>query len=303
MQIIEISKLGEIIPREINRKTLVTEFDLHLRDLRPVFSKRQVTTMLRRGQGLILNFKSVKMIVGADRVLLFNLENPRIVDQFAPMLSRKISDPDEGISFELTCLDAGLTFVLMRHRAKFEHLQKRTEQTLSELEQVPTDENLTQLLQLKKQLSNMESRAQEAEDMVVEILHDDKEVASIFFVDEPDVAAIEEAESVLENNLEQLENISHQIDELNENIDDTQEILTMKLANRRNDIIRFDLIISVMTAIFSILAVIVGLFGTNIRNQLENSHAAFWVLTIALFVIFASLWILIWRYMKNKKLL
>ena len=62
-------------------------------------------------------------------------------------------------------------------------------------------------------------------------------------------------ESVIEHAWEQFEDLSHRIHELDEHVDDTQDFITLKMANRRNLIIRFDLIISILTAILSGFAV------------------------------------------------
>ena len=86
-------------------------------------------------------------------------------------------------------------------------------------------------------------------------------------------------------------------------IDDTQEVLTLKMDQTRNIIIRFNLLIASTAVIFAFLAVIVGLFGMNIRNALEESHSAFIFMTIALVVAAILFGLMLWGYLKRKRIL
>jgi Mg2+ and Co2+ transporter CorA len=111
-----------------------------------------------------------------------------------------------------------------------------------------------------------------------------------------------ELESILEHAWEQFEDLSHRIDELNENIDDTQEFITLKMANRRNAIIRFDLYATIITAMLSGMAVIVGAFGMNLPNHMEQNDLSFYLVNIAIILFFfAGLVFAVW-YIKRKKL-
>lgn len=302
MPFIEIADNGEMTTRLSNKRSLSAEFDLHIRDLRPIFSLRQVSTIMRRGQAIVVNFKSIKMIIAPDRVLVFNLENPNVEKHFVPYLASALSTRDES-QFELSAIDATLREVVRHLQRKFQYIDETSQTLLQSLESATQDETLTQLLHLKKRLSVLESRAQEVEDLINELLESDEELGDLLFESTKRPELLKETESILEDSLEQTEVISHQIDQLNENIDDTQEIISLRLASLRNRIIRFDLIISVITSIFALLAVVVGLYGVNLKNHLEESPWAFLVLTILLFVLSALVWGGIKRYMEKHKLL
>ncbi len=301
MPFIELQKDGELTTRLSNKRSLAAEFDLHMRDLRPIYSLRQVSTIMRRGQGVIVNFKSLKLLIASDRVLVFNLENPNIEKHFLPYLQAMLNK-NEDAPFGLRVIDACLREVVRHVKTKFDRIEKTSQALLQSLETTTQDETLTQLLHLKKRLSQLESRAQEIEDLISELLESDEDLGELLF-DEKTEENLKETESILEDSLEQVEVISHQIDELNENIDDTQEIISLRLASLRNRIIRFDLIISVITSIFALLAVVVGLYGVNLKNFFENSDYAFLGLTILLIILTIICWIAIKKYMERHKLL
>jgi Mg2+ and Co2+ transporter CorA len=114
---------------------------------------------------------------------------------------------------------------------------------------------------------------------------------------------LDEIESVIENLYEQSEMINENIDEINENLEDTQQILTLKIGTRRNTIIRFDLIVSFVAAVFGFLAVITGLYGMNIQNHAEQNENAFLIIALLLVLILIGAIISAWLYLRKNKIL
>ncbi len=306
---------GTTVNASLSRRDIIEAFGVHTRDLRPVFSRKQVITLTRRSRSLILNLKYAKLIIGREVALVFGLDHKAVEEEFVPMLLDRLKierESEEGGEqlFEHTILDATLTYVIYQLRDRYNDLERLAEAALAKLEGELVDANFEQLLLVKKRLSNIETYAEELEGTLLDILKDDAEIADLTLDKinpdahtEAEDSVLEALESVLENALEQVENISHQIDELDENIDDTQEILTLKMANLRNAIIRFDLVVSVLTAVLGVLAVIVGLYGVNLRNHLEGSPYAFWILTGILLGLGAMVSGALWSYMRRKGLL
>ena len=113
---------------------------------------------------------------------------------------------------------------------------------------------------------------------------------------------IDEITSILENFIEQIEEIDGTIRRLRESVDDTEEFITLKLNARRTAIIRADLLATITTLILSFLAVIVGLYGTNIRNGFENSPEAFATLKLFLVGFFILSLAIAYLILKKKRL-
>ncbi|MDH3324162.1 MAG: CorA family magnesium transporter [Candidatus Peregrinibacteria bacterium] len=301
MQTFEINSSGKIIEKDISRKELIDEFGVHTRDLRPVFSLKQVATLSPRGKGIVVNFRSAKMIIGAQKVYVFNLQSKKIAEKFVPELIEKIKSSSK-YRFEFIVIEVAFSFILQRIELHSEKIQSLAQNTLKKLKTELRDENLEKLLAVKKQILALQTTIREIDELASDILDDDDELADLY-LSKGKISNTDEIESILENSLEQIENHAHRIDELNENIDDTQEILTLKMAQKRNMIIKFDLLISSLTAVLAILAVVVGLYGMNIPNQLEKDSGAFFTIFLSLGVIFVVFSLAMFFYLKRKKVI
>ncbi len=300
MRCLEINANGIVSETKVDRRSLSQQFGLHVRDLRPIFSLRQMPTIARRGKCLVINFRAVKLIVGQEKVLVFNTESEKIADQFIPILTERILSREERAQFEHIVLDAALVHILGKTLDNFEKAASLVERILAMLRTQHHDEIFEKLLSGKKKLSKLAKNTRELNEILDEILDDNEELEDMYLGKTPKTT--DDLESILENVVEQLEDISNRIDELDENIDDTQEILTLKLASRRNKIIQTDLILTSITAIFAFLAVVTGFFGMNILNKVETRFDVFlWVLGIMfLFSIFAGIFLR--RWMKKQKI-
>lgn len=301
MRCIEINIDGVSSEKEVDRRTLSQEFELHVRDLRPIFSLRQMPTIARRGKCLVINFRAVKVVVGRKSVFVFNIEGEKIADEFVPTLIERIITREEKVRFEHVILDAALGHMQEKTRRNFDKAERLVARILSTLRTQHHDEIFEKLLTTKKKLSKLSKNTRELNEMLDDILDDNDELIDMY-LGKPQKDT-DDLESILENEVEQLEDISNRIDELNENIDDTQEILVLKLSSRRNKIIRIELVLTAVTAILAVLAVVTGAFGMNILNKVERRFDVFlWVvLGMLLFSIISG--IILYRWMKRQKII
>ena len=298
MKAIEILSDGTISERNATRKDISAEFHLHARDLRPIFSVKQLSTISPRGEAIILNLGDLKIVVGATRAFVFNAQNPEIKNEFLPeIIAKRKAEPSTPL--EIVFLETALAFSLKKLHEKFSENEKRVRKIFAKLKNSISDEYFEALLNLKKHLSKLERTIKELEEATEEILKDDDDLAKMCL---SGASNAPEIENVLEHAWEQFEDLSHRIAELNENIDDTQEIITLKMANRRNVIIKFDLVVTFVTAILSGLAVIAGVFGMNLKSGLEESEIAFWAVTFAVFAGFFLSFLAASWYFRRKKI-
>ena len=103
---------------------------------------------------------------------------------------------------------------------------------------------------MKKKVGKIQTEIDSYDEILNEFLNDDENLVDLRFLKTLSQDHLEEVESVVENLSQQVEQISNQVAEIEENLDDNQEILSLKIANKRNTIIRFDLVISFITTIF-----------------------------------------------------
>lgn len=301
MRTCEINAKGKVIEREVLRKDIAEEFEIHSRDLRPVLSIKQLSTISPRGNAIIINAGEIKMLIGKQKVFVFNILSEQISDELIPGLAVKLQNllKDDRTAFEFIILEHALTFALQKFREEFEKHEKNVQKTLYKLKSMITDQHFEGLLNIKKNLSKLQTKVQEMEEATEETIKDEEDIQAMC-LSNPE--ATTEAESILEHVWEQFEDLAHQIRELNENIDDTQEIITLKMANRRNVIIRFDLVATMITAVLSGLAVVVGVFGMNLKNTFEESTPAFFTVVLFSGGFFVFSFVALWWYLKKKKI-
>lgn len=308
MKAVEIDITGKKSPREIGRKTIVETLEVPFRDLRPIFSISQVATVFARGKGIIMNLGVIKMLISHDRVWLFNTDNEEVTTIIAPGLAKALKPDNQSLDFELRVIEFAFNYKLEKLKNTAEDLEKATIKLLKRVEQAYDDRSLEKLLKLKKQLSRFEIILKENEAAALEILEDDEDLQDLCITQwlsktEDNEIDIEEVESIFESYTDQIERLSYHLGDLRENIDDTQEIIALKLQNRRNSIIRYDLLATLVTAMFSLLAVITGLYGMNIRNNLEENYTAFWLIVGGFVFLFALFCLFVLGFLKKQKIL
>lgn len=306
MRSIIVTSKGVSTEAEIIRKDLSDSFGIHLRDLRPVFALRQIATISPRGKCIVVNLRTLKLVIGAKEVYVLNVDNPDVSEKFVPNLIVAITNNTEKHAFELLVLEVALTQKLEIVRDEYEKLEKSIAKTLKQVQKHYSDANLEKLLNLKKSLSKLETKVKEIQEELVDILNDDEEMGEFYLssrsAKNQDIYAVE---SLLEFVEEPFEEIANNISEIKENIDDTQEFITFMVNNRRNAIIRFDLVATLVTAVFSFLAVVTGVYGMNVKNNFGGGGEAtgFWpIVAIVGAVGFASI-VVLWFLMRKKNIL
>lgn len=298
MNIVEITADGKQKHREAQRFEITHEFQMYSRDLRPVFSIKQLSTISQKGTGILLNIGEVKVIIGKESAIIFHGGKPEILEEMIPKMLQVLQDDGRKASFELRMFECALNFSLEMLQREFKKIERSAQKILIRLRKTISDEYFEMLLNTKKHLNKLQISVREAEEAAEEVLKDEEEIELLCLGKNQQ----KEMESVIEHAWEQFEDLSHRIHELDEHVDDTQDFITLKMANRRNLIIRFDLIISILTAILSGFAVVTGIFGMNLRSTFENSNTAFVLVILgiifgAFFLILLSFW-----YLRKKKI-
>lgn len=306
MKILEIVPSGTITERSVNRTDFAVELGVHIRDLRPVWSPKQVSTLFRRDGNVIVNLRNVKMVIRHDKAFIVAFDFPEIEQAFREDFPELLAHKADHERFELIALEFALSVKSAKLEARFHSLYSEIELALKSVRGNPHDLDLEKLLELKSHLSKIASSAKEAEETLLEVIQNDAEIQNLILTDneeEIEDTTLREVESILENAIDQFENMRHDIEEVEERIDDVEKFLTFKMSAARNKIIRFDLFVSVVTLIFSLLAVIVGLYGVNLENHLESHPHAFDMLSGALVLLSLIIGVVSWRFLKRQGML
>lgn len=306
MKMYKITTTGEITPTEISKRLLASKFDMHSRDLRPVFLLRQLYTVSVRGNGVIVNLGEIKMCIGHEEAFFFSMTSERRERLFSEKLTKKLQNKqleDHYIPFEFLILEVGFEYILQNILSHFQSFESRLSKLLTKISDLPSQKNFEKLLSFKNELLHLEKSVQELQNAINEVLDDEEEISSLL-LDGPNKDHFEEddAESILENILEQIMELAHKINQEKENIDNTQEIVTLKMATIRNTIIQLDLLASFGTSILAFGTLITGFYGMNLANGMESSRFAFWSIVGSVLILSLLITFLFFRFLKKKQI-
>ncbi len=308
MKVIIIDNKNNIKEEDINRKETKDIFSLNIRDLRPIFSYLQVSTILPRKNLVIINLGFVKAILSKKNVYLFshNIDGETFQSFLGELKSKLKNKKDEDFkNFFLTSLETILETKARQINEKIDIIEKKVKKVLSEVHKKSSEEYLQNILSLKKKISQLEIRVNEILSAGREVLEDDEnfsELIGIFNLEKNEELVLE-LESILENFIEQFEeNLGH-IKRAQEDIEDTDEYLNLSLSSQRTHMAKIDLIATLISGIFAFMAVVVGSFGMNLRNNHENSFNFFLYINIGMIVLLIILLIIFWIFLKKKKIL
>ncbi len=302
MKTLHLDKNGLITIKHFTRSSFCALFkDINTRDLRPVFSTMQVSTILPRDTVLIINLGFIKCVITPKSVYFTIHNNSDEVEAIIKKIQIKLQNKNEDL-FVLTILEALFDAKISQLKIKVSDAEKRVNIILKKIRTKFHESDLEKLLILKKHLSRLETRNKEILSATEEVLDDKEDFDQILSLTNNDQVSGDELESIFDNFLEQLENTDGIIFGLEESIEDNEEFVNLTLNVRRTSFIQLNLMATLFTLILSLLAVIVGLYGVNLKNGLENNLNAFHTLSSILFAIFIILTIALFIYLKKKNL-
>jgi magnesium transporter len=306
MKVLQLNRLGEQKTREILRREMAKHFKIHFRDLRPVYIVGQVATILARKNCIIINMGRIKLIFNAHELFIFNLEDKFITKNLVPEFIKFLRNGNKKTPFEFLVLEFFLAQKALQLKGELLELTEAVNKLLETFSVRVKDTALEKLLKLKKRISWIETTVHENEEAVTDILNEDENIELLYLTEQEEhrkIKDLNEAESILESFMEQMEVFASKVNMLKEDIDDTQEIITLKLGNRRNTIIRLDLIATLATFVIGLMTLLTGIFGMNLKNHLEeNSQAFLWIIG-GMILGGILLFILGWRFFKNKRVI
>lgn len=298
-------KNGGVEELNINKKKMAEMFDLNIRDLRPVFSILQVSTFLPRKNVLVLNLGRYKAVISKDNAffMVHDSKSINVVEKFLKKVSSKLKEGESGEIFYLYILEKILDEKYFEIKEKNIHMMSEANSVLGKIRKSFNEKDLEPLVMIKKRVLRNESKLAEILSAIKEVLDDEENFSELISLGDDYRINSFEAESILENFLEELEDEIGNLFQVKETLDHGQEIIDLTLSIRRTKIGRIDLFATITTLIMGVLAVVVGLYGTNLKNHFEGSDYAFNILSLSLilFVILSGLFSII--YLKKKKII
>ncbi|GLC35801.1 hypothetical protein PLESTB_000495700 [Pleodorina starrii] len=141
-------------------------------------------------------------------------------------------------------------------------------------------------------LGDSEEDLQEAQDALEEMVEEEEEEAEL-----------EEVEDLLEFYLQRASGLQSEAERMLAGARDLEESIGVSLSARRYEVNRLELMLSIGSFAAAIGAMLAGIFGMNMRSNLEHSALSFWGITAA--IVMGCLWIFfaVMRYTRSKRIL
>lgn len=311
----EFDKNGSVtlVSGEFKKSELIAKYGLLPRDLRKIDSSI-LPHILVRPSAILINLLHLRVLIQSDRVLVFDAYGS--TDSYTQSLfmydlegklqqKTSSSDPSHAVHsnsgaptylpYEFRALEAVLISVTSGLEAEFALVREPVTHILRALEEDIDREKLRHLLVHSKKLGTFEQKARLVRDALYELLEADDDLASMYLTERKKTGKprAEQDHQEIEMLLESYHKICDEVVEISgnliSNIRNTEEVVKAILDANRNQLMLFEIKVSVATLGLAGGTLIAGLYGMNLENFIEDSNIAFGGVTLTCFIL--SAWI------------
>ncbi|CAK7266882.1 magnesium ion transporter [Sporothrix epigloea] len=294
----EVDEYGEVIlvDGEFKKTELIAKYGLLPRDLRKIDSSN-LPHILVRPAAILLNLLHLKVLIKADRVLLFDVYGSKtsypqsvfMYDLQGRLQHKQTPGTAGGLPYEFRALEAVLLSVTSELEADFDTVREPILRILSELEADITRDKLRVLLVLSKKVSTFEQKAKLVRDAIEELLEADDDLAAMYLTEKKhDLFRGEddhtEVEMLLESYHKICDEVAQEAGSLVSSIRNTEEIVRAILDANRNALMLLELKFSIGTLGLAMGTFLAGLYGMNLENFIEETNWGFSAVTGISFV-------------------
>lgn len=311
----EFDKNGSVtlVSGEFKKSELIAKYGLLPRDLRKIDSSI-LPHILVRPSSILINLLHLRVLIQSDRVLVFDAYGSTdsytqslFMYDLEGKLQQKTSSSDPAHSvhsnsgaptylpYEFRALEAVLISVTSGLEAEFALVREPVTNILRALEEDIDRDKLRHLLIHSKKLGTFEQKARLVRDALYELLEADDDLASMYLTERKKTGKprAEQDHQEIEMLLESYHKICDEVVEISgnliSNIRNTEEVVKAILDANRNQLMLFEIKVSVATLGLAGGTLIAGLYGMNLENFIEDSNVAFGAVTLTCFVL--SAWI------------
>lgn len=276
----EFDKNGNVtlVSGEFKKSELIAKYGLLPRDLRKIDSS-VLPHILVRPSSILLNLLHLRVLIQSDRVLVFDAYGS--TDSYTQSLfmydlegklrqkqtSNPTSDGSAYLPYEFRALEAVLISVTSGLEAEFALVREPVTQILRALEEDIDREKLRHLLIHSKKLGTFEQKARLVRDALDELLEADDDLASMYLTERKTTGKPRPTQehTEVEMLLESYHKICDEVVEISgnliSNIRNTEEVVKAILDANRNQLMLFEIKVSIATLGLAGGTLIAGWYG------------------------------------------
>ena len=219
---------------------------------------------------IICKFDNIKSIIFLDEgYIIYNLLNHNNIKIFF----------ENKYPFHINLLEYLLSLVTESFDKEFNNIFNKFLEFDSKLE---VNDNF---LKLQTKLLNLAYRVKELQKVTEDLIKNKKDIDNLTF----EIFNSDELEQMIENYNLKIDDIYNYISKLLNEMDNIQKIENIQLAKDRNKYALINLYISFISLSFSFGSFIGGMFGMNLRNNMENNKYSFVIVIIFTLIIMITI--------------
>ncbi|CAM9741866.1 unnamed protein product, partial [Ectocarpus sp. 13 AM-2016] len=224
-------------------------------------------------------------VILSNEVLLFPTK-PDVLS-IVPAVQEKIRLGIKAVPFEQTVMECCLKHVCKDLLESARNVEPRLRTVLDSFKTSKNSliKSLHRLLPLKNELDELKETLVTVCKCMNEVLMNDEDMALMYLTDNEckstarDLHQHQEIEMLFENYLLQVELLASDVKELQNEVRNTEEIVEIELDVLRNNILRFELLLSISGFTVALGALVTGVFGMNLLSGWEEKPQMFWQVT------------------------
>lgn len=319
MQFTQFNATGAATIKSLTKVDIAHSYGLSARDLRSIdLPTNGFPHILIREHTLLVHMFDLRLLVQADKVLLFQVEG--IEDNvtssvFAHDLEGRLHKNHALVkkaneTFEMRVLEAALASVASTLEAEYRLVKQEVSKALKGLDDQMADKEgalvysaLKGLLDISKKLARIEQRARHVRNAIQEVLNDDEDMAEMYLTDKQmghrhEVQDHQDVEYLLEAYFKANDAIAQEAASLVDNIQRTEETIKSILDVRRNQIMLLETKVEIAMLSLASATLVAGWYGMNVINYFEQSAWAFGILVSGSLVGSALIWRVVVRRLR-----
>merc|ERR1712228_181017 len=241
----------------------------------------------------------ITALIASDKCYLFNImtegdDSFNIMHKFKAKLQSTLTF--NSLPFEFHCLEAVCKAVVSRHRNNLFQIERVCDHILNS-EEGQNNPNQQSISSTKIKLIQAITSAKACCDAVNELLNNQFDLQAMYLTNKNnvDIKEDKQLELLLENYMWQFDEVLDRLQLLLDELSMHERGVGFLINKQRNDIIRMNLKLSVLTCGFGCGALGAGIFGMNLASALETHPFAFYggAIGFGCFIPF-----MIWRHFK-----
>ena len=180
----------------------------------------------------------------------------------------------QDLDFEHIVLESALECVTVKFRRHLQIIKPALEMLLQEVEQNPETGGLRRLLAVKKSLAEFELKVESVMKVLRHLLAEDETMLSLYLTrNVKEQGSQEEVELLLNSYTADLDDIDTEVKILIDIIEDTDQFISAHMDSVRNEVIKMTLFTEVGGVVMGFGAVVSGIFGMNLDNNMDHSSS------------------------------